>query len=173
MAHCADCYNRMGCVDFCLKSAADGVDAKATNPKDAVGSDKLPLHLWPQTASAYGCIGLLNGMLKYGRSNWRQAGVRPSIYVDALVRHVTDWFEGQDYDPDDGVHNLAGAAACIAILIDAMVNNRLNDDRQYNPEGGWRRARAEMEPMVKNLKALHSGRSPKHWTVADMDGRPS
>lgn len=63
-------------------------DVKPTNPKDLIGSGKLPLHLWPTTATAMGCIGLLEGMLKYGRSNWREAGVRASIYVDACKRHL-------------------------------------------------------------------------------------
>lgn len=48
--------------------------SKETNPKDQLGSLKLPLHLWPMSATAFGCIGLANGMLKYGRSNWRHAG---------------------------------------------------------------------------------------------------
>lgn len=139
---------------------------KQTNPKDAIGSDKLPLHLWPESATAFGCIGLLNGMAKYGRANWRHAGVRPSIYVDAAKRHLTDWFEGNDVDPEDGVHNLAGALACIAILVDAMVTDKINDDRNYNGDG-WRRARGMMEPHVKRLKELHAARAPKHWTIAD------
>lgn len=139
---------------------------KPTNPKDAVGSDKLPMHLFPQSAVAFGVIGLLNGMLKYGRTNWREAGIRPSIYVDAIIRHLTDWFEGNEVDPDDGVHNLAGAQASLAILIDALCTGNLNDDRNYNGKS-WREARARMEPMVKNLKELHAGRDPKHWTIKD------
>lgn len=31
-------------------------DVKPTNPKDLIGSGKLPLHLWPTTATAMGCI---------------------------------------------------------------------------------------------------------------------
>lgn len=139
---------------------------KPTNPKDAIGSTKLPVHLWPMSATAFGCIGLANGMLKYGRVNWRQAGVRPSIYVDAAMRHLTDWFEGNDCDPEDGVHNLAGALACLAILVDAMVTGKLVDDRNFNGQG-WRVARAMMEPHVARLKALHAGKDPKHWTIAD------
>lgn len=139
---------------------------KQTNPKDAVGSDKLPLHLWPESATAFGCIGLVNGMLKYGRSNWREAGIRPSIYVDALQRHVKDWFEGQDYDPEDGVHNLSGALACLAIIVDAMMTDKLVDDRNFNGQS-WRKTRTMMEPHVKRLKELHAGRTPKHYTIAD------
>ena len=142
------------------------ISVKHTNPKDAVGSDKLPLHLWPMSATAYGCIGLANGMLKYGRANWREAGIRPSIYVDACIRHLTDWFEGQECDPEDGVHNLSGAIACLAIIIDASVTGKLNDDRNYNGSG-WREARAKMEPHVARLKELHSHRHPKHYSIQD------
>jgi Domain of unknown function (DUF5664) len=140
---------------------------KETNPKDAVGSDKLPMHLWPSSATAYGTIGLLNGMLKYGRSNWREAGIRPSIYVDACKRHLDDWFEGQECDPEDGVHNLSAALACLAILVDAIETGNMNDDRNFNG-GSWRAARAKMEPEVKRLKELHSKRKePKHYTIKD------
>jgi len=138
------------------------------NPKDAIGSDKLPLYLWPESATAFGCIGLANGMLKYGRANWREAGIRPSIYVDAIRRHLTDWFEGQDYDPEDNVHNLAAVAACVAILIDALCTDNMNDDRNYNGKS-WRVARDMMEPEIKRLKEFHTGREPKHWTIKDND----
>ncbi len=143
-----------------------GPGAKPTNPKDAIGSDKLPIHLWPMSATAFGCIGLANGATKYGRANWREAGVRPSIYVDAAIRHITDWFEGNDTDPEDGVHNLAGALACLGILVDALVTGKLNDDRNYNGIG-WRVARSMMEPHVKRLKEMRADRSPKHYSIAD------
>lgn len=141
---------------------------KQTNPKDALGSAKLPLHLWPMSATAFGCVSLANGMLKYGRANWREAGIRPSIYVDACQRHLTDWFEGQDADPEDGVHNLSAALACLAILVDAMVTGKLVDDRNYNGKG-WREARAMMEPHVARLKQLHAGKTPKHFTIAEQE----
>ena len=138
---------------------------KPTNPKDAIGSDKLPLHLWPETATLYGCLGLLDGALKYGRSNWRETGVRTTIYVDALRRHVNAWLEGEDFDPDSGVPHLAHALACLAILVDAQAAGKLNDDRAY--PGGYRALVEEMTPHVKRLKEKHKDKSPKHWTVAD------
>jgi hypothetical protein len=39
-------------------------DTKSTNPKDAIGCDKLPVHLWPETATLMGCVALANGALK-------------------------------------------------------------------------------------------------------------
>lgn len=144
--------------------AADST-SKPTNPKDAVGSGKLPLHLWPTTATALGSIGMLNGMLKYGRSNFRAIGVRASIYVDAAKRHLDAWFEGEECDPDDGVPHLAAALSCIAIIVDADAAGKLNDDRMV--EGGYRALVNVLTPHVARLKELHADKKPKHYTIAD------
>lgn len=139
---------------------------KPTNPKDLIGSGKLPLHLWPQTASAFGCLGLLDGMLKYGRTNWRVAGVRASIYFDAAVRHLTAWFEGEDADPDSGLNHLSHGLACLGILVDAMCANKLIDDRMF--PGGWRKGVGDLTGHVARLKELHAHRTDvKHYTIAD------
>jgi hypothetical protein len=139
--------------------------SKDGNPKDRIGSDKLPLHLWPATATAMGCLGFLNGMLKYGRCNFRAIGVRASIYHDAAKRHLDAWFEGEECDPDDGVPHLSAALACIAIIVDAEAAGKLNDDRQYN--GGYRECVARLTPHVARLKALHIKCTPKHYTISD------
>lgn len=139
--------------------------SNATNPKDAIGSGKLPLHLWPNTATALGCLGLLDGMLKYGRTNWRVAGVRASIYVDAAKRHLDKWFEGQNCDVDSGLPHFAHALACIAILVDAEAAGKLNDDRLV--AGGYIGMLEALTPHVARLKALHADKNPKHFTIAD------
>ena len=139
--------------------------SKATNPKDAVGSDKLPLHLWPETATVMGCLGMLDGMLKYGRSNWRVAGVRASIYIDAVRRHINAYAEGEDLDPDSGMPHLAHALACLAILVDAGAAGMLTDDRQV--AGGYRQLVDSLTPLVAQLKAKHAGKDPYHYTIAD------
>ena len=138
---------------------------KESNPKDAIGSDKLPIHLWPTTATIMGSVGLLDGMLKYGRSNFRGIGVRASIYVDACQRHLNAWFEGEDCDPDSGVPHMAHALACLAILVDAQAAGKLNDDRMV--EGGYRRLVNELTPHVARLKKMHEGKDPYHYTVKD------
>lgn len=138
---------------------------KQSNPKDAIGSDKLPIHLWPTTATIMGSIGLLDGMLKYGRSNFRGIGVRASIYVDACQRHLNAWFEGEDEDPDSGVPHLAHALACLAILVDAQAAGKLNDDRMV--EGGYRKLVTELTPHVARLKKMHEGKNPHHYTRED------
>lgn len=141
-------------------------DLKPTNPKDALGSDKLPLHLWPTTATALGCLGLLDGALKYGRSNWRVMGVRASIYYDAARRHLDAWFEGEECDPDSRLHHLAHALACIAILVDAEAVGKLHDDRMVNGTG-YRGHVRDLTSEVPRLRAAHAGKAPKHYTIAD------
>lgn len=138
---------------------------KPSNPKDIVGSDKLPLHLWPETATALGCLALLDGALKYGRANWRVVGVKASIYHDALRRHMDKWFEGEDIDRDSGLPHLAHALGCLAVLVDALYAGKLNDDRQV--PGGFIGALTELTPHVARLKSKYSELSPKHYTIQD------
>lgn len=140
-------------------------DTKPTNPKDAIGSNKVPLHLWPETATVLGTMALLDGALKYGRSNYRAVGVRASIYYDAARRHLTRWFEGEDLDPDSGLPHLAHALASIAIVVDAQQAGKLRDDR--NIRGGFANLLETMTLEVTRLKAKHAGRDPKHYTIED------
>jgi hypothetical protein len=147
---------------------ADGVnpeDVKQSNPKDALGAGRLPLHLWPAVATAEGSLALLDGALKYGRSNFRHVGVRASIYRDAAQRHLDAWFEGEDADPASGLSHLAHVLACVAILVDAGAAGKLHDDRMT--PGGYRAAVDALTPHVARLKALHAGREPRHYTIAD------
>lgn len=140
---------------------------KPTNPKDIIGSDKIPLHLWPGTATIYGTLGLLEGMLKYGRANWRKTGVRASIYYDAARRHLDAWFEGAENAPDSGVHHLAHVLACIAIIVDAKEAGKLVDDRMYPAK--YQETVKRLTHEVKRLKELHKKRNPHHFTIQDAD----
>ncbi|TKA90381.1 dATP/dGTP diphosphohydrolase domain-containing protein [Halopseudomonas bauzanensis] len=146
---------------------ATATDLKPTNPKDAVGSSKVPLHLWPTTATVVGSMALLDGALKYGRTNFRSSGVRASIYFDACNRHLNAWFEGEDNDPDSGLPHLGHALACLAVVVDAQAAGRLTDDRQY--PGGYRALLEQMTQHVERLKDVHFDRQPVHFTIANGD----
>jgi len=136
---------------------------KPTNPKDALASTtKLPLHLFPITAIALGCISLLFGALKYGRNNWRKDGARATIYAGATMRHMGDWLEGYDKDAD-GVDNLGAALASIAIIVDARAAGKLVDDRNY--PGGYRDMLPELESQVARLQTITAGKNPEHFTI--------
>lgn len=99
-------------------------ETKSTNPKDLIGSSKLPLSLWPATATAMGCLAFLDGALKYGRSNFRAVGVRASIYVDAAKRHLDAWFEGEEFDPDSSLPHLSHALTFRVSSVSSSIRKR-------------------------------------------------
>ena len=132
------------------------------NPKDAIATNKIPMHLWPSTATAMGSLALLYGARLYGRSNWREAGVRASVYVSACQRHLAAWYEGEDFDPDSQLPHIAHALACLAILVDAKAANKLTDDRQY--PGGYRKLMDELTPLVAMVNEKYADKEePKHY----------
>jgi hypothetical protein len=165
-----DCWLKNGVCDVCTGWAKLVTDTTkpAENPKDAIGSNKIPLHLFPQAAVYMGALGNLDGALKYGRQNWRAASIRYTVYLDALKRHADALLEAEDTDPDSGLHHLCHILATAGILADAMANNVLIDDRNYTPQlGAWRKFVEKVTPHVKRLKEKHADKSPKHYTVED------
>lgn len=110
--------------------AAVHAGADGENPKDRVGVRKPPLCLVPQSANILEAVVLGLGARKYGGAfNWREKRVKASIYVSAAMRHLAQWFDGQDDDAESGVSHLAHARACLGILLDAMATGHLVDDR--------------------------------------------
>lgn len=124
--------------------------SKPSNPKDAVGIRKwrylttVPLTVMWETG-----IALLEGALKYGRHNYRDAGVRASVYVDAAIGHIGQWWEGEDIDKDSGLNHVTKAIASLVVLRDAMIQDMLEDDRP--PKGNLDRVRAELQATVDGL----------------------
>lgn len=114
------------------------LNTKPSNPKDAVGSSKVPLlSVLPLRVMGEVALGLLEGALKYGRHNYRAVGVRASVYVDAAARHMCDFWEGTDIDPASGIHHVSKAIASLTVLRDAMLNDLWTDDRPPKLEPGW------------------------------------
>ena len=138
---------------------------KQSNPKDIVGSCKLPMHCVPDSVIAEATLAWYEGMLKYGFTNWAVAGVRASIYRSALQRHLAKWWAGQDRDPETGVHHLASVIACAGIIIDAGLRDKLTDDRP--PTSATPDLIDSLSDKVIHLQSLFSHRCPRHWTIAD------
>ncbi|CAJ9766630.1 Uncharacterised protein [Burkholderia pseudomallei] len=145
-------------------SVAPDSRPKNSNPKESIGSSKIPMHLWPHTATVMGALGLQDGALKYGRGNYRASPVRASIYYDAAIRHLFGWFSGRPCDPDSGLPDLAHALACLAIVVDADAAGTLIDARDYN--SGYPKFIAEMTQHVKRLQEMHKDKMPRHYTIS-------
>lgn len=125
-------------------------EAKDTNPKDAVG-----IRRWrqfttiPLTVMAELGVAMLEGARKYGKHNYRVAGVRASVYVDAAMGHIMQWWEGEDIDKDSGLSHITKAIASLTVLRDAMIQNKLVDDRPVKAE--LDKVRGELQVVIDSL----------------------
>lgn len=100
-----------------------------TNPKDLVGVKKPRLSFIPAAALAHQALAHEDGNNKYGKYNWRENKVEALIYIDAALRHISCYLDGEECAKDSGVHHLGHAAACCNILLDAIETGNLIDDR--------------------------------------------
>jgi hypothetical protein len=103
------------------------------NPKSLQGAKKYSLRYLPLSANIAVNQALEDGAKKYGPANWREKGVAISVYVDAALRHLNQFYDGgQDNAADSGAPNLGHAMACMAIIIDAMAEGSAIDDRPFS-----------------------------------------
>lgn len=101
------------------------------NPKDLVGAKKAPLRYVPPALMLEVAPIMENGAMKYGPFNWREQPVSAVTYVEAVQRHLFAWLDGQENAEDSGLPHLAHAAASLGILLDAIANKTLLDDRGH------------------------------------------
>lgn len=113
---------------------------KDTNPKDALGARKASAQYTSGPARYEWGLAQLDGACKYRGWNWRDAGVKASIYIEAIDRHLTQYKEGEDRDPKSAksmVHHLGAIMACASIMLDAHHCGKLIDDRGPALPEGW------------------------------------
>jgi hypothetical protein len=119
-------------ADFELVSQPAPAAASAypdDNPKTVYGTKKPPLSLIPAPALIELSVAMGLGAKKYGAYNWREKTVSTSIYVEAAMRHLLAYFDGEDTDPESGASHLGHVMACCAIVLDAKAIGKINDNR--------------------------------------------
>lgn len=102
---------------------------KDTNPKDVIGMKKAPISTLSCAVLFEMGLGMLEGARKYGRHNYRAMGVSATVYYDAAVGHLMDWFEGEDIDEDSGLNHVTKALTALLVLRDSMLCGNWTDDR--------------------------------------------
>jgi len=158
---CRDCLTRreeVWATNRAEETAAkEARRSKETNPKDLRGMKRVPLHLVPMPVIAELALAFLEGAIKYGAHNYRVTGVRATVYIAAALRHIIQWLEGEDNDPEvlGGVKisHLTKAIACLAVIRDADRLGKLYDDRPPKHEDGWLR---ELHDDVEKMLAAAS-----------------
>lgn len=149
---------------------------KETNPKDAVGIRKAALSMVPFTVIFELALAMLEGARKYGRHNYRRAGVRGSVYFDANMRHMAAWYEGEDIDPDSGLSHVTKAIASLVVLRDSMIRDNWVDDRPPRVEAGWlaklNGIASDIITKYPNALAPHTELTPRPAGNVKGDKRP-
>lgn len=133
---------------------------KLSNPKDAIGVRKAPMSTIPANVLAEMGAAMLEGTAKYGRHNYREVGVRASIYYDAVLRHIFAWWEGEDIDPDSGMSHITKAMTALVVLRDSMTRNNWTDDRPPKSDNFYN----ELNKICGEILDRHADKSPKHVT---------
>jgi hypothetical protein len=110
---------------------------KPTNPKQAIGVKKAPMSTVSAPVMAEVAVGMMEGALKYGRHNYREAGVRASVYYDATMRHLMSWWEGEDLDPISNLNHITKAITSLVVLRDSMMLDKWTDDRPPRHDPRW------------------------------------
>ena len=126
------------------------LSVKSTNPKDAVGTKKWRQYCTVPTTIIWELgVAMLEGARKYGRHNYRIAGVRASVYVDAAKGHIDQWWEGEDIDKDSQLSHITKAVASLVVLRDAMIQDRWVDDRP--PKTDLDKLRTDLQRAVDSI----------------------
>lgn len=138
-------------------------DSKPSNPKDAIGVKKAKFSVIPAGVLFDVGLAMLEGACKYGRHNYRGAGVRASVYYDAAMGHMADWWEGQNLDPDSGLSHVTKAIASLVVLRDAMFQDMLTDDRPPRSKV----SKVDFNGLAAEIIDRHADKAPKHYTLKD------
>ncbi len=91
-------------------------------------TDKPPFGLISRTALEQEARVMAFGAKKYGVHNWR-GGMDFSRLVDAALRHVYAFADGEDNDRETGLSHLAHARCCLAFLLEYEGKRIGKDDR--------------------------------------------
>ena len=144
-------------------------DMLSENPKDTIGSKKLPFSTLPWAVLGEAAAGMGEGAIKYGKHNYEVVGIRNSIYFDATLRHLIAWFLGEDIDPESGIHHVTKAITSLMVLRDAQLYDNVTDDRPVAPPADHLQAAKDLfVALTKDLKDCG-----KHYDRASIARRQS
>lgn len=93
---------------------------------------KPSVTLIPSEAILGTANALTYGAKKYGRHNYRE-GIAFSRLVDAAMRHLLAFIDGEDVDVESGNPHVDHAMASLAMLA-YMIKNKPELDDRYKPK---------------------------------------
>ena len=100
-----------------------------SNVKTLAAAGKPRIAAVPPIAIMAMGAAMQNGADKYGLFNWRGTAVTATVFYNAMMRHLEQWYSGEQHASDSNIHHLAHLMAGAAIILDAEMNNVFVDDR--------------------------------------------
>ena len=123
---------------------------KSTNPNDIIGIKKASLSVLSCPVLYEMGLGMLEGARKYGRHKYRAMGVSATVYYDAALRHIMDWWEGDDIDIDSGLNHITKALTALMVLRDSMLMGNWTDDRPIRNPINMRELNEKAASVIEN-----------------------
>lgn len=77
--------------------------------------EKIRFDLFSPSFAQDVSVVLTKGAEKYEAHNWEKGILYSRVYA-ALQRHLNAWWQGEDNDPEWGLHHLAHAGCCLMFL---------------------------------------------------------
>lgn len=102
----------------------------APNPGPGTKNDsgKLRWSLVPWRAMEPVVRVLMAGSRKYSDDNWLRVPDATRRYLDAALRHLLSYLEGESWDPETGESHLAHCACCLLFLLHFESNPQTKDE---------------------------------------------
>lgn len=112
---------------------------------------KLRFDLVPFEAIEQLAAVLTFGALKYEPESWQEVPDAINRYRAALLRHYSAYVQGEDYDPDSGLHHVAHMMACIAFIttLEKKAGN-IPDTKIVMEDFDWKNLREHYKKEREN-----------------------
>ena len=99
------------------------------DPKGEAGAAKPGLSNISPVAQFYEGAVMDGGADIYGAYNWAEHGMKASTYYNAILRHLNQWWLGEDWDGKSKLPHMAHLRASTGIILDQQAAGRMIDDR--------------------------------------------
>lgn len=97
--------------------------------------DKPRMSLIPPKAILEVAKVLTYGSKKYSAENWRKVPEAHQRYLDAALRHINQYHQGQIIDNETGINHLAHAICSLLFIVELDTSDELNNkDLKSTPE---------------------------------------
>ena len=115
--------------------------------RDNQGKPQLSFILqFPTAIAAHARVKEL-GAIKYERDNWKKGGKPDHEYLDACLRHISAFMEGETFATDTGCTHLAHAMWNIMALQDLNYPGTVYDKELFDNMAEYWRDRREAEKL--------------------------